>query len=1186
MLRCWSRRTAFLVVLVLLVPLPVAAGVVTGELKKWHTVTIDFQGPFRRELESSPNPFLDYRLQVTLTAPSGRVYSVPGFFDGNGTGFGEGTVWRVRFAPDEAGEWSYQASFRTGADVAVSLDPVAGTPTSFNGDTGSFSVQGADPSAPGFLRHGRLESVGNFYFKFREGGYWVKAGMNNPENFLGYRGFDNTPFGTHSYTAHVAHWKPGDPNWDSPDNPGVDDGKGIIGAVNYLSEQSLNSIYFMPMNIGADAMDTWPYAGTINRFGSSANDNRHFDISKLRQWGIVLDHAQRKGLLLHFVLSDKTIANKNELDNATLGVERKLFYREMIARFGHHNALQWNICEEYNLDLPLDPNLIKAFAQYIRDVDPYNHPVTVHPHGNTYKEALQPFMGDTRFGVLSVQTWQLPDDVGKAIEYFRQTTSAAGWPIPTNVDEHIGMNQITAADYRKRIIWDALFSGGGFELFKSFSDQDLDDFTVYEEYMRYARIARTFVETELPFWEMSPADSLVTGENTVHGGAEVFVKPGQVYAVYLPNASPTPSLSMGTATGTFERRWFNPRTGLFEGLAQTFTATPSIALGPPPSSPLEDWVILIRAVSGGANAPPVSQDQTAGTSADTAVAISLSYTDPDGPGPYTFTVATSPQHGVVSQTGGIATYTPAAGFTGSDSFQWRVSDGLASSELATVTILVSDSVVIFIDDFGRTAGSAVGNGWIERETTGGAVEIAGGALQFTDTSDLTNRPLVYRPFARVTSGQLEWEFLFNWTRTAPEGTYRLFMQLGDGSLMNDNSWDAGVGVNLIWTVIGGVHEMLGYRRNGTTVGLGVLRGSARIRVNVDLDAGTYAVSVNDIVVGQGILLDQATAGLDTVRFFTDALNETNFAGRTFDDVQLHHAGNGENRPPAASSRTVTTAVNTTTTIQLEATDPENDPLEYIIVAAPQSGALNSNDGDSAIIYVPNQNFTGTDAFSFKVSDGVADSNVATVTVVVQSGSAVAVFSDSFDRAASATVGNGWVERETTSATVGVNGTALVFSQASDQINRPMVSHAFTRTSGGTLEWEFDFDWTRIGPERTYRLLMQLGDSSLMNDDSPNAGIGVNLIWTAINGANESLGYVLNGTPVALAAISGPTRIKVTVDFTARTYGVSVDGQEVGPAIALDPAVSALDTIRFFVDALATAHFATRTFDAVVIRVTP
>jgi hypothetical protein len=63
---------------------------------------LSFTGPNASETTASPNnPFLDYRLNVTFTGPSGQKYVVPGFFDGDGNGGGTGNVWRARFAPDQ-----------------------------------------------------------------------------------------------------------------------------------------------------------------------------------------------------------------------------------------------------------------------------------------------------------------------------------------------------------------------------------------------------------------------------------------------------------------------------------------------------------------------------------------------------------------------------------------------------------------------------------------------------------------------------------------------------------------------------------------------------------------------------------------------------------------------------------------------------------------------------------------------------------------------------------------------------------------------------------------------------------------------------------------------------------------------------------------------------------------------------
>ena len=61
-------------------------GVVSGELKAWHKVTLTLDGPAARERDTAPNPFLDYRLTVRFTHESGSpAYDVPGYFaaDGN-----------------------------------------------------------------------------------------------------------------------------------------------------------------------------------------------------------------------------------------------------------------------------------------------------------------------------------------------------------------------------------------------------------------------------------------------------------------------------------------------------------------------------------------------------------------------------------------------------------------------------------------------------------------------------------------------------------------------------------------------------------------------------------------------------------------------------------------------------------------------------------------------------------------------------------------------------------------------------------------------------------------------------------------------------------------------------------------------------------------------------------------------
>jgi hypothetical protein len=59
---------------------------------------------------SYENKFTDVDLWVQYQAPSGKLTNFFGFFDGDGQGGGtasEGTVWKMRFMPDEVGQWKY-----------------------------------------------------------------------------------------------------------------------------------------------------------------------------------------------------------------------------------------------------------------------------------------------------------------------------------------------------------------------------------------------------------------------------------------------------------------------------------------------------------------------------------------------------------------------------------------------------------------------------------------------------------------------------------------------------------------------------------------------------------------------------------------------------------------------------------------------------------------------------------------------------------------------------------------------------------------------------------------------------------------------------------------------------------------------------------------------------------------------
>lgn len=558
---------------------------INGKAEKWQMVSLDIKGPNANSADNEPNPFLDLRLDVTFVSPSGKAYKVPGFYNGNGQGANSGNIWSARFSPGETGNWKYEVSFRSGKEIAVNGNQ-PGKALPGDGAKGNFSVSAVAADAQGFYKTGRLEYVGKHYFKQADGGYWVKGGTDEPEDMLAYVDFTNTPQATHTYEAHVKDWKAGDPVWENGK------GKGLIGALNYLAEAHVNSIYFMPMNIGGDGKNAWPFLGKIIKGGNEENDNTHYDNQKLAQWEIVFAHAQAKGLQLHVVLNEAEERNKRELDNGELGVERKLYYREMIARFGHHPALQWNICEEYNLQWDLTPTRVKSFAAYIRMLDPYKHPVAVH-HASTVEKAWPPFHNSDLFQVSSFQT-----KVTDAIWIWKEKSARAGNPQVMHLDELYPdvANEKNSGRYRREYIWPIYFAGGGVELI-------LEDLLKTEDYRKYADHwktmwhARKFIE-QLPFWEMTHVNGALKGETGYEGKnamcyGKVFAKPGQIYAVYLPSAATNAQLDLTNAPGNYEVRFYDPSKGEFEGKTSTLKGGSWVELPAPPGTPEDDWAIVL-----------------------------------------------------------------------------------------------------------------------------------------------------------------------------------------------------------------------------------------------------------------------------------------------------------------------------------------------------------------------------------------------------------------------------------------------------------------------------------------------------------------------------------------------------------------------------------------------------------------
>ena len=98
--------------------------------------------------------------------------------------------------------------------------------------------------------------------------------------------------------------------------------------------------------------------------------------------------------------------------------------------------------------------------------------------------------------------------------------------------------------------------------------------------------------------------------------------------------------------------------------------------------------------------------------------------------------------------------------------------------------------------------------------------------------------------------------------------------------------------------------------------------------------------------------------------------------------------NDVNQAPIAGDDSYSTPQRTTLTVPgfqgllLNDGDPDGDVVSVIKVTDPANGTLTALNDDGSFTYIPDPNFSGTDSFTYQLSDGALGSNFATVQITV------------------------------------------------------------------------------------------------------------------------------------------------------------------------------------------------------------
>lgn len=593
------HRTSLILLVILVMAFShLKAQVLGGDMMRWHAISLTFDGPNTSE-DASPNPFADFNMKVTFThAVSGTSFTIPGYYAACGeaaeTSCTSGDKWRVHFSPGETGVWMWSASFTQGTDVAVNGG--GSSAGFFDGASGGFNVlesdkTGRDNRSP---QKGRLQYVGQHYLRYSgtnpaapNGKWFIKGGPDAPENMLSYEDFDEVPNPKKTWQPHQQDYLASDAQdytWAS--------GKGteMLGMIRYLSDiKQMNAFSFLTFSLDGDDKTVSPHL-TSSGSGDSWNNVHHdrFDVSRMAQWDRIFAYGDKKGMFLHFKMQETE--NDQKMDGGNVGRERKIYYRELIARFGHHLALNWNLGEENTQTTAQILDMIEYFTEN----DPYQHLVVIHTYPGQKNSVYTPLLGDNSLltGV-SLQS-QINNVHEDALEWVKKSADAGRpWVVANdeqgsaNIGVHVDPNE--RKKVREQVIWGALMAGAsGFEFYYGYqsgcSDLNCQDHRTRDEKYTDARYAISFFQEYLmPYLpQVENADQEATN-------GDVYLLRStdkKVYVVYLPDGGST---SINGLPGQNDLlRWYNPRTGQMgpdEPLSGNDITAPDT----------EDWVALITA---------------------------------------------------------------------------------------------------------------------------------------------------------------------------------------------------------------------------------------------------------------------------------------------------------------------------------------------------------------------------------------------------------------------------------------------------------------------------------------------------------------------------------------------------------------------------------------------------------------
>jgi len=409
----------------------------------------------------------------------------------------------------------------------------------------------------------------------------------------------------------------------------------------------------------------------------------------------------------------------------------------------------------------------------------------------------------------------------------------------------------------------------------------------------------------------------------------------------------------GTLSGTAPNLTYTPAADYNGTDSFTYKANDGIADSNPATVS-----ISVSAV----NDAPVAQAQSVNTEVNLPVAITLAGSDVEGD-TLTFTVLSDPEHGSLSGTVPDLQYTPISGYTGSDSFTFKVNDGFLDSEAATVNITINPPgpFQVFWDDFEDDLG------WVDDPN--GTDTATLGVWEWAIPQTVTYNSYVTQLGTPVSG---ERDLVTGPLAGSSAGSYDV-----DNGLTSIQSPQINLPANSELTLTFSYY--LAHLNNSSSDDYfrAKVVGDSTETVYEKLGSSSY---VNAVWQQESVDLSAFAGQSIYILFEAGDVGEASLVEAAVDDVLIKGLVTNPNNAPVADDQSVTTDEDIAVGITLAGSDVDGDPLNFTLTSQPTKGTLSGTAPD--LTYTPNENFNGVDSFTFKVDDGQLSSDPATVSITV------------------------------------------------------------------------------------------------------------------------------------------------------------------------------------------------------------